>query len=164
MHAYSTKRDLYGSSGLFQSLHGMYAPRNVARYYDLLAFRCRWLISKGKDAQAMEVLIKYHANGNERDPLVQVCDPWFIACPTKHTELSPDFLISVRIQRDQGSVDPRKGDLKGYVVPYAICNTRKSTQDESHHWVCVLWTVFRWLRANLRLSRRLALFSQWRRA
>jgi sugar porter (SP) family MFS transporter len=31
----------------------------------------RWLISQGKDEQAIEVLAKYHANGNEHDPLVQ---------------------------------------------------------------------------------------------
>ncbi|KDQ15950.1 hypothetical protein BOTBODRAFT_130708 [Botryobasidium botryosum FD-172 SS1] len=31
----------------------------------------RWLISKGKDTEAIRILAKYHANGNELDPLVQ---------------------------------------------------------------------------------------------
>ncbi|CCM04885.1 uncharacterized protein FIBRA_07081 [Fibroporia radiculosa] len=31
----------------------------------------RWLISKGKDAQALKTLAYYHADGNELDPLVQ---------------------------------------------------------------------------------------------
>ncbi|OCH89637.1 general substrate transporter [Obba rivulosa] len=31
----------------------------------------RWLISKGKDQKALQVLAYYHADGNEEDPLVQ---------------------------------------------------------------------------------------------
>jgi len=31
----------------------------------------RWLVSKGRDADALHVLAYYHADGNERDPLVQ---------------------------------------------------------------------------------------------
>ena len=31
----------------------------------------RWFISKGRDAQALQVLAYYHADGDERDPLVQ---------------------------------------------------------------------------------------------
>ena len=31
----------------------------------------RWLVSKGRDAQALNVLAYYHADGNEQDPLVQ---------------------------------------------------------------------------------------------
>ncbi|KZT65322.1 general substrate transporter [Daedalea quercina L-15889] len=31
----------------------------------------RWLVSKGKEAQALQTLAYYHANGNEQDPLVQ---------------------------------------------------------------------------------------------
>ncbi|KAJ8489580.1 hypothetical protein ONZ45_g13527 [Pleurotus djamor] len=32
----------------------------------------RWLVSKGRDAQAMKVLAYYHADGNADDPLVQL--------------------------------------------------------------------------------------------
>ncbi|PAV15162.1 hexose transporter [Pyrrhoderma noxium] len=31
----------------------------------------RWLVSKGRDDQALKILAYYHADGNERDPLVQ---------------------------------------------------------------------------------------------
>ena len=31
----------------------------------------RWLVSKGKDDQALKTLAYYHADGNEHDPLVQ---------------------------------------------------------------------------------------------
>ncbi|RDB15613.1 Lactose permease [Hypsizygus marmoreus] len=31
----------------------------------------RWLVSKGKDVQALKTLAYYHANGNEQDPLVE---------------------------------------------------------------------------------------------
>ena len=31
----------------------------------------RWLVSKGRDAQALHTLAYYHADGNEQDPLVQ---------------------------------------------------------------------------------------------
>jgi len=31
----------------------------------------RWLISKGKDAAARNVLVKYHGNGNENDAFVE---------------------------------------------------------------------------------------------
>lgn len=31
----------------------------------------RWLISKGRDAEALKILAYYHANGNEEDPLVE---------------------------------------------------------------------------------------------
>ncbi|EGO00445.1 hypothetical protein SERLA73DRAFT_107562 [Serpula lacrymans var. lacrymans S7.3] len=31
----------------------------------------RWLISKGREAQALKTLAYYHANGNEQDPLVE---------------------------------------------------------------------------------------------
>ena len=31
----------------------------------------RWLISKGRDTQALHVLAYYHADGDEQDPLVQ---------------------------------------------------------------------------------------------
>ena len=31
----------------------------------------RWLVSKGRDADALRVLAYYHADGNEKDPLVQ---------------------------------------------------------------------------------------------
>ena len=31
----------------------------------------RWLVSKGREAQALKTLAYYHADGNERDPLVQ---------------------------------------------------------------------------------------------
>ncbi|EPQ52118.1 hexose transporter [Gloeophyllum trabeum ATCC 11539] len=31
----------------------------------------RWLVSKGKDAQALQTLAYYHADGNDQDPLVQ---------------------------------------------------------------------------------------------
>ncbi|KAG9316895.1 general substrate transporter [Chiua virens] len=31
----------------------------------------RWLVSKGRDAQALRILAYYHANGNEKDPLVE---------------------------------------------------------------------------------------------
>ena len=31
----------------------------------------RWLVSKGRDTQALQVLAYYHADGNEQDPLVQ---------------------------------------------------------------------------------------------
>ncbi|KIM27466.1 hypothetical protein M408DRAFT_24412 [Serendipita vermifera MAFF 305830] len=30
----------------------------------------RWLVAKGRDAEAIAILAKYHANGRERDPLV----------------------------------------------------------------------------------------------
>jgi len=30
----------------------------------------RWLVSKGREAQALKILAYYHANGNEQDPLV----------------------------------------------------------------------------------------------
>ncbi|KAG8818925.1 hypothetical protein FRC18_012268 [Serendipita sp. 400] len=30
----------------------------------------RWLVAKGRDAEAIDILSKYHANGRERDPLV----------------------------------------------------------------------------------------------
>ncbi|KIJ60061.1 hypothetical protein HYDPIDRAFT_161558 [Hydnomerulius pinastri MD-312] len=31
----------------------------------------RWLVSKGREAQALRILAYYHANGNEKDPLVE---------------------------------------------------------------------------------------------
>lgn len=31
----------------------------------------RWLVSKGREAQALKTLAYYHADGNEQDPLVQ---------------------------------------------------------------------------------------------
>ena len=31
----------------------------------------RWLIAKGRDAEALRILAYYHANGNAEDPLVQ---------------------------------------------------------------------------------------------
>lgn len=31
----------------------------------------RWLVSRGKDEQALNILAKYHANGNREDPLVR---------------------------------------------------------------------------------------------
>ena len=31
----------------------------------------RWLVSKGRDAQALQVLAYYHADGDEQDPLIQ---------------------------------------------------------------------------------------------
>jgi hypothetical protein len=31
----------------------------------------RWLVSKGRDAQALKTLAYYHADGDEDDPLVQ---------------------------------------------------------------------------------------------
>jgi hypothetical protein len=31
----------------------------------------RWLVSKGRDAQALDVLAYYHADGDEQDPLIQ---------------------------------------------------------------------------------------------
>lgn len=31
----------------------------------------RWLVSKGRDAQALKVLAYYHANGKQDDPLVE---------------------------------------------------------------------------------------------
>ncbi|KAF9456247.1 general substrate transporter [Collybia nuda] len=31
----------------------------------------RWLVSKGREAQALKTLAYYHANGNEKDPLVE---------------------------------------------------------------------------------------------
>lgn len=31
----------------------------------------RWLVSKGRDAEALRTLAYYHADGNEEDPLVQ---------------------------------------------------------------------------------------------
>jgi hypothetical protein len=31
----------------------------------------RWLVAKGRDAQALKTLAYYHADGNEQDPLVQ---------------------------------------------------------------------------------------------
>jgi hypothetical protein len=30
----------------------------------------RWLVAKGRDSEAVAILVKYHANGRERDPLV----------------------------------------------------------------------------------------------
>jgi Na+/melibiose symporter-like transporter len=32
----------------------------------------RWLVSKGKDEKAREILIKYHANGDPQDPIVAI--------------------------------------------------------------------------------------------
>ena len=31
----------------------------------------RWLVSRGKDEKALEILAKYHANGDREDPLVR---------------------------------------------------------------------------------------------
>jgi hypothetical protein len=31
----------------------------------------RWLVSKGREAQALQTLAYYHADGDENDPLVQ---------------------------------------------------------------------------------------------
>jgi MFS family permease len=31
----------------------------------------RWLVSKGREAQALKILAYYHGNGNDKDPLVE---------------------------------------------------------------------------------------------
>lgn len=31
----------------------------------------RWLVSRGKDEKALAILAKYHANGDQEDPLVR---------------------------------------------------------------------------------------------
>ena len=31
----------------------------------------RWLVSRGKNEKALQILAKYHANGNTEDPFVQ---------------------------------------------------------------------------------------------
>ena len=31
----------------------------------------RWLVSRGRDEEALEILAKYHANGDREDPLVR---------------------------------------------------------------------------------------------
>jgi hypothetical protein len=31
----------------------------------------RWLVSRGRDEEALKILAKYHANGNPEDPFVQ---------------------------------------------------------------------------------------------
>lgn len=49
----------------------------IAGPIGLFAFTCtipespRWLISKNRNDQALQVLAKYHANGAEDDPLVE---------------------------------------------------------------------------------------------
>jgi len=51
---------LQGIPAVLQFVLVMFAPESP-----------RWLISKGKEAQALKTLAYYHADGNEQDPLVQ---------------------------------------------------------------------------------------------
>ncbi|KAI0074450.1 hexose transporter [Panus rudis PR-1116 ss-1] len=51
---------LQGIPPLFQFLLLWFAPESP-----------RWLVSKGKEEQALKTLAYYHADGNEQDPLVQ---------------------------------------------------------------------------------------------
>jgi len=51
---------LQGLPSAFQFCLVLFAPESP-----------RWLISKGKDAQALKTLAYYHADGDEQDPLVQ---------------------------------------------------------------------------------------------
>lgn len=51
---------LQGLPSAFQFCLVLFAPESP-----------RWLISKGKDAEALKTLAYYHADGDDQDPLVQ---------------------------------------------------------------------------------------------
>lgn len=51
---------LQGIPAIFQFFLIFFAPESP-----------RWLVSKGRDSQALQTLAYYHADGDEQDPLVQ---------------------------------------------------------------------------------------------
>ncbi|KAL5481007.1 hypothetical protein ACEPAI_9948 [Sanghuangporus weigelae] len=72
----------------------------------------RYLISKGKEQQALRILAYYHADGNERDPLVQY----------EFEEIRAAIELDREVNRNVGwkSLVTKKGNLKRLRVILAI--------------------------------------------